>query len=79
MPETGVPQQLIEEDDIHDYAFIGDITEVHTRLSFLLLPIGIDLRISSSSSLNTLTFIATHTSSLLGSQETLIPVLSLST
>jgi hypothetical protein len=30
MPESGVPPELIEEDDVYDYAFVGDITEVMT-------------------------------------------------
>jgi hypothetical protein len=42
MPDSGVPEHLIEGDDISDYAFVGDITEViilspsfHLPYSFL--------------------------------------------
>jgi hypothetical protein len=28
MPESGVPHNLIEDEEINDYAFVGDITEV---------------------------------------------------
>lgn len=33
MPESGVPPQLIsEEEEASDYAFVGDITEVTTTV-----------------------------------------------
>ena len=38
MPESGVPLELIEEDDIRDYAFVGDITEVKKNYSVLSHP-----------------------------------------
>ena len=34
MPESGVPPELIEEDDVCDYAFVGDISEVIRLLHF---------------------------------------------
>ena len=38
MPESGMPLELIEEDDVRDYAFIGDITEVKKITLFFHVP-----------------------------------------
>ena len=34
MPKTGIPIELIEEGDLDDYAFVGDILEVCITLFF---------------------------------------------
>ena len=39
MPESSIPPELIEEDDDYDYAFVGDITEVHLfKIPLLTIP-----------------------------------------
>lgn len=38
MPESGIPSELIEEDEICDYAFVGDINEVHIFILLLFIP-----------------------------------------